>query len=120
VFSANNSLQYDQDGEIPMRIGASPGWARLVEQPLLVKLYCLVARDVEITEALLRRIHEINAEWFVARLILAGRNVYAAGDFVAEPFCIEHFTSCCSALLAMEKEHGEELRSKGAAAPEVG
>ncbi len=117
VFSANNSLQYDEDGEIPMRIGGSPGWARLVEQPLLVKLYCLVARDVEVTDALLRRIHEINTEWFVARLILAGRNVYAVADFPADPFCIEHFTSCCAALLAIEREHGDEVRSSIAAAP---
>jgi len=115
VFSANNSLKYDDDGEVPLRIGASHGWARFVEQPLVVKLYCVMARDVEKSEALLRRLHEINAEWLIVRLVLAGHTIYAAADFCADPFCVEHFTSCCSALLAMEHEHGEELRSKAAA-----
>lgn len=116
VFSANSALDYDDDGDIPMRFGASLGWARFIENPALVNLHFIIAHDVDVTEALLRRVHEINAGWFLARLVVSGRNVFAAADFVAEPFCVEHFTGCCAALLAMEREHGEELRGKAAAA----
>ncbi|ACG75173.1 hypothetical protein AnaeK_3967 [Anaeromyxobacter sp. K] len=116
VFSANSALEYDDDGDIPMRFGTSPGWARFIEKPLLVNLHFLIAEDVEVTEALLRRLNEINTQWFLARLVISGTNVFAMAHFLADPFCVEHFTGCCAALLAMEHEHGEELRAKAAAA----
>jgi hypothetical protein len=111
IFQANNAIQVDEDGDIPIRFGRASGCVQVFSNPLLVRVYCQVGHDLAVTDQLLRRLHELNAKWSLGRFILVGTSVFAAVDFTAEPFSVAHFTSACSVLQAIEREDGEELRA---------
>jgi hypothetical protein len=56
-------------------------------------------------------------ERWLARLVVVNETIYATVDFPADPFeIIAHFTHACSALQAMEREYGNELRTEYGAA----
>lgn len=114
IFQANNALQLDENGEIPVRFGRAFGRIQVFANPVVVRVYCQLGHNVAVTERLLRRLHEVNAKWSLVRLVLVERSVFAAVDFTAEPFSVEHFTTACSVLRAVERDHRDELQSVSA------
>jgi hypothetical protein len=99
----------DGDGDVAVRLGPQPAWVRARPAPLSVRVFTEVAAGVEPGERLLRRLHELNARLPLARLVLAGRSVFAAVDFPAAPFHAAHLVAALSTLRRVASEVGPEL-----------
>lgn len=94
----NPEADFDEDGDIAVRFGSAIAYVRVIDDPLLVRVYSPVLANVEGDEALLRRLNEINGKIRFARLFFTEGTVIAALDIFAVPLSAEHITDACSVL----------------------
>jgi hypothetical protein len=94
------NLEYDEDGDIAIRFGSALVYARITEEPLLIRLYTPILSGIEIGEALLMRLNDINAHLNFARFVYRNGTVFGLVDAAAIPFVADHiaegFTQLCS------------------------
>jgi hypothetical protein len=110
------SLDLDDDGDAAIAVGAGgavKGFVRVLPEPLAVRAWCVLARDVEPTRELLARVHALNADLALGRIVVADRAVFLAFDVPGAPFRVEHLKTALRGLAAVAPELGPALRGEG-------
>ncbi|CAL1241946.1 T3SS (YopN, CesT) and YbjN peptide-binding chaperone 1 [Candidatus Methylocalor cossyra] len=83
-------LEYDKDGDIAIRFGSALVYARVTEDPLLVRLYAPILSGIEVGEALLTRLNDINAHLDFTRFVYRNGAIFGLVDAPAIPFVADH------------------------------
>ncbi len=85
------SLAPDADGDVGVWLGSDLfAVVRVFEQPLAVRVSCLLAEGLAQTRGLLLRLQELNATLTLERLVLVNGAVFLSVDLPAAPFRVEH------------------------------
>jgi hypothetical protein len=113
--TGDGTLGFDGDGDIPVPLGRRIAYVKASDKPLVVRAYCQLAPRGEGDEALVRRLHEINARLALVRLVHVNGSVFAAVDFPAAPFSTAHLAASLAVLQRVADEVSPQLR--GAAEP---
>lgn len=108
----DDSLDFDADSEIPVRLDNAVGYVRVLDKPLGVRVYSVLAPRVGGSESLLRRIHEINVKLSIGRLVLSNGTVYGSVDILVPPFVAAHLIPAFAVLDALAGRLGNELRAE--------
>jgi len=116
-LAADETIGFDRDGDLPLPVAGRPGFAKALQRPLLVRLFCLLVPDVEGDEALLRRLHDLNARLPLVRLVLSNGAVFAAVDFPADPFHLAHLAIARAFLERVVNDLERDLRAAPAPGP---
>jgi len=106
----NEQACLDAEGEVGVKLGRDVAVVRVLASPLFVRVYTAVVDEVEASEALVRRLHAINARLPLVRLILANGSVFAAVDFPAAPFHAAHLEAALSTLERVANEVAPQVR----------
>lgn len=91
-------------------------YASGVENPLAIRVWCLVADGVEAKPSLLKRLHELNATMALARLVLTDGAVFCAIDIPASPFRVEHLREALRGVRRVTSEVRPHVRECAPAA----
>ncbi len=111
-LTGNDGLDPDEDGDIPLAINGVAGFVRVNPSPLFVRVYCLPLAKVEADEALMRRLHEINARTSLGRLVLVEGFVFAVVDLLPSPAVADHVVQAYAVLSALVGAVAEELPAR--------
>ncbi len=94
------NLEYDEDDDIVIRFGSALVYARITEDPLLVRLYAPILSGIERGGALLTRLNDINAHLDFTRFVYRNGTVFGRVDVAPVPFVADHvvlaFMQLCS------------------------
>jgi len=114
-LAGDGTLELDRDGDVTLSLGRRTAIVKALERPLSVRIYTELASGVEASDALLHRLHEINARLVLVRLVLTNGSVFAAIDFPAAPFQAAHFDAARSVLATVADDLAREVHEAGAA-----
>lgn len=103
------SLEYDDDGTLPIAVGNRPGIVQPFESPHFVRVYVSLAGGVDGDEALLARMHEMNSRLSLARVIYTDGSIYLAVDFPAVPFHADHVGQAIGAIVRVVDRVARDL-----------
>lgn len=119
-ITGDGTLGFDKDGDIPVPLGRRVAFVKACDKPLVVRAYCQLAPPGEGDEALVRRLHEINARLALVRLVYANGSVFAAVDLPAAPLSAAHLAASLAMLQRVADEVSRELRGGAEAAVAAG
>jgi hypothetical protein len=104
------ALDYDGEGNLQIPVGNRTGWVRPCDGPLFVRVHVHLLSDVEADEALLARMHEVNARLPMARVIHVDGSVFLGVDFPALPFRPEHLAQAVGTIARFADDVVSDLR----------
>lgn len=84
------SLDFDDDGDVPLRYGSVLVFARVSGDTSSVRLHARILGEVPSSVALLERLNELNARVVRPAFIRASDSIYAVADIPASPFEGQH------------------------------
>lgn len=112
--SGLGSLEYDDNGWLTVPIGDRMGFVKPHENPHYVRVHLHLRSNVEADEALLARIHQINARLPLARVIYTEGSVYLGVDFPAVPFLPSHLSQAITALAQVADDVEKDIAAPAA------
>ena len=81
----DGDLQIDADGDIPIRWGSAMYYVSLLERdPVLVRVWSIVLKEVERTDELLAEINDINSSIVACRVFFTENRLVAATELRAD------------------------------------
>lgn len=94
----------DGDGDYPLPLGQARAYLRLAAQPARVQVFAIVLDDIELGDALLREINELNSGvGFVTVFWVAGQ-VLVESEMVASTLDPEELMTACRAIERVASE----------------
>lgn len=84
--SGISDLSFDDDGDIGIRHGSALTFVRLIDDPLYVRIFSPILRDVEESPEIYARLNDMNASETLMRFIFKNGVIYGVADVVAVPF----------------------------------
>ncbi len=103
------SLEYDENGWINLPIGNRMGFARASATPTYVRVHLHLRAGLEADEELLARLHAVNGNLPLVRVVVLEGIVDLGVDFPAEPFVPAHLQQAMSALARMADDVEKDL-----------
>lgn len=85
-----SNLDYDKDGDIVIRYGSAIAFVRLIGDPLHIRIYSPILRDVEESPGIFARLNDINANETLMRFYYQNGVIYGASDISAVPYVNAH------------------------------
>lgn len=85
-----SNLDYDEDGDIVIRYGSAIAFVRLIGDPLHIRIYSPILRDVEESPGMFTRLNDINANETLMRFYFQNGVIYGASDIYAVPYVAAH------------------------------
>ena len=85
-----SNLDYDSDGDIGIRYGSAIAFVRLIGDPLHIRIYSPILRDVEESTGIFARLNDINANETLMRFYYQNGVIYGAADISAVPYVNAH------------------------------
>jgi hypothetical protein len=85
-----SNLDYDSDGDIGIRYGSAIAFVRLIGDPLHIRIYSPILRDVEESPGIFARLNDINANETLMRFYYQNGVIYGASDISAVPYVNAH------------------------------
>lgn len=85
-----SNLDYDSDGDIVIRYGSAIAFVRLIGDPLHIRIYSPILRDVEEGSGIFARLNDINANETLMRFYYQNGVIYGASDISAVPYVNAH------------------------------
>ena len=110
--SKQPTVDYDADGDIPVRYGKALLFVNVVDSPRFARVYSVVVNDVVATEALFRRLNELNERARLVRLIHANGRVWASSDVFAHPLLPKHVVHACHVVGEIVNDLRESLQAE--------
>lgn len=110
--SGNAGLALGRGGDLALRFGSAAVVVRVLDDPLCLRVFSPVLEDVEVTERLVRRAQEMNAEARFVRFFVLERQLLAAAEVFTSPFVPEHVASVCLLLGGVADESGPMLQKE--------
>lgn len=107
----DDSLAPDQDGDVPIPVGAIRGYVQVTGKPLVVRIFCHVAGDVTSAAALMLGLHRMNATIPLGRFVLSERSVFAVVEIPGTPFVSEHLEQAWAVASAVVQRYGDEVKA---------
>ena len=95
-----HDLDFDADGDIPLRYGRLSTFVRYFDDPPRVRYLGVLLTDAEPGPGLLARLNEFNAAGGPARAFLQGETVFAAAEILAEPLVAAQVAQALHAFCA--------------------
>ena len=108
--SGNADLEFDADGDLPLRFGSAAVFVRVLDDSLGVGIFSAVLEDVEADDRLLDRLNALNAEFLFARFFAVEGRVMVAVETSVVPFVAEHVSRACLQLGSLADKIGGELQ----------
>jgi hypothetical protein len=96
--SGNDSLEQDDDGDIPVQLGEALLFVHVYDAPRFVRVFSLVVNKVESDEALLQRLNGLNARAKLVRFLFANGAIWASSDLFAHPLVPRHVVEACEVV----------------------
>lgn len=110
--SGETGLTFDAEGDLLVLFGRALLVVRAVESPPYVAVHSPVVSGVRRSDALLRRLDELNARIRFARLFESGGTIVAAGEVFEEPFVVEHVVHACRVIGQLSNDLGGTLQQE--------
>ena len=88
--TGNDQVQFDSDGDVGIRHGSAVILVRIIEEPLCVRIFSPVLREVEENPDIVGRLNDINAREILTRFVFVNGSIFAAAEISAAPFVAEH------------------------------
>lgn len=96
---ADADLQVDDDGDIPIRWGSAMYYVSLLERdPVLVRVWSIVLKDVQRSDELLAEINDINSSIVAGRVFLTDDRLVAATELRADTMDPAELEFACWAI----------------------
>lgn len=105
---ADGEVDYDEDGDLPIRFGSAVAFTRVVEVPLIVRVMSPMLVDVDPRPSLRDRLNELNCDVDLARFVLMDTTVWVTVDLFCSPFRSEHLVQAIE-LIGGLADHFDEL-----------
>lgn len=109
---ADPELEFDKDGDLPLRFGSALVFARVNTTPHCISVFSPVVANITETSVVAARLNEFNATVRFARLFAVKDVVFAAVEVPAVPFVAEHFLNACSGLGGLVDELDDLLQAQ--------
>ena len=110
-FFRNDSLDFDSDGDIPLRLPSTVAYLRVLEEPLRVRAFCVLAPEISEPESLPRRVYRINGTLPLGHLALSNGGLVGCVDILVPPFVAKHLLPALAALDAIAARFADELEA---------
>jgi hypothetical protein len=110
--SGEQDLAFGPDGDLLAFFGRALLMVRVVESPPYVAVFSPVVSEVERSDAMLRRLDELNARVRFARLFESGGTIIAAMEVFEAPFVVEHVVHACRVIGELSNDLGERLQTE--------
>jgi len=85
-----SDLEYDGDGDIGIRYGRALTFVRLIDDPLYVRIFSPILRDVEESPDIFARLNDFNASVTLMRFFFQNGVIYGIADISVAPFVRAH------------------------------
>lgn len=106
-------LKKDDDGDIPIRWGSAIYYVRLVDRdPVLVRVFSVVLRGVELSHELLQELNETNQNVVSARVFWADGDIVASLELPAETLDAGDFSYAAWAVGSLADWADTELQPR--------
>jgi hypothetical protein len=83
-------MSFDEDGDIAIRYGSAITFVHLIDDPLYIRIFSPILRDVVESPGILTRLNDINANASLIRYFYQNGTVYGVADIPAVPFNSSH------------------------------
>jgi hypothetical protein len=107
-----NDLDFDDDGDIGVRCGSALVFVRMVDDPLYVRIFSAILRDVDENPDILVRLNDINASETLIRFIFRNGTIHGIADLSAVPFLSAHFAQAFERFCAVADGMGGLLQEE--------
>jgi len=106
------SLLWDGDGDIPIRWDNALYFVRLLDRdPVLVRVFAFILREIEGSPALLEALNSINADIVSARIFWNDGSVIAATEIPAASVEVGDLAHACWSVGSLAAWAGTELQN---------
>lgn len=113
AFLNGAEIQYDKDGDIPIRMGSAVVFVRAVDgQPPSVNVFSPVLWDVKETSELLAAANDINTRIRYGRVMWTGREIMAAMEVSAVHITADNIAFACLQVGSIADHFDDELRKR--------
>jgi hypothetical protein len=112
VATGIETLAYDGDGDIPVRLGTAITFTRVIEDPPLIRIYSPLVSEIEDDPALLIRLNEINAGSHGTRFVHRNGILFGVVDLMAAPFVAEHVIQAFHEFMMMANGFDEMIKTE--------
>ena len=106
------ALEFDGDGDIPVRLGSAISFTRVIEEPPMIRITAPMVIEIEADPVLLAKLNEFNANSDVVRYALRNGTLYAVADLIARPFVAAHVIRAFRDFMAMADGFDEMIRTE--------
>lgn len=110
--TANQELEPDQAGDIPVRIGSSAVFVRIFGDPPVVRIWSPVLGDTESTSQLMVRINELNTQSMFVKWLIEGSVVVVTMDLFGRGLPTQHVLNACDIVGTVSNEMDEQLQNE--------
>jgi hypothetical protein len=105
------ALEFDGDGDIPVRLGSAISFTRVIEEPPMIRITSPIVSEIEEDLALLAKLNEFNANSDVVRYVHRNCTLYAVADLLARPFVAAHVIRAFRDFMAVADGFDEVIRT---------
>jgi hypothetical protein len=96
--TADPDVDFDEDGDAVLDIDDVRCCVRVISNPLVVRVWSALDLEIPPDSDLLARIHEVNAQLYLARIIVLDAQAFVSADLPAAPFVPEHLRAALAAV----------------------
>lgn len=89
-FTGFAHLDFDSDGDIATRYGSALIFGQLIGDPVYVRFYSPLLRDVRDSPELFERLNELNVNEMFMRFMFQNGVIYVVAETAAVPFVADH------------------------------
>jgi hypothetical protein len=108
----SDEVDLDSDGGITVRLGSAEIHARVLSDPLRIRIWSPVLTALPDSTAILRAVNELNARLPFGRLLFIGETVIAAEDVRADSFDFDQVIGAISHLGELAESIGREMQAR--------
>ncbi len=112
-------LELDEGDTVDVRIGDLQLFVWVRAKPRSVRVWCGVAKPIDVTPAVHALMNETNNYLSFARIYSYRDAVFLSVDVQGEPFCAEHLRSAIIGIASLAPELRKRFRQQAPAPPEA-
>jgi hypothetical protein len=112
-YLETETLIYDDDGDVPVRAGSAMYYVRVLDMdPVMVRVFSPIVRNVKKSAKLLDALNEINGEIVGARVFWYDDDVLVSAEMLADTLDPAELNGHCANIAAIADSRDHLLQEK--------
>ena len=112
TLTGHDELEWDEDGDVAVRVGSTRLYVRVSDDPLVVRVYAPTLIEVSPSSAVFEELNRLNSFTVFPKWLMAGSTIIAAIHLYGSPLLKEHFLAAFRQVAAIADDFDEHLQDK--------